>query len=141
MEDLTEDERRDIIEDDLRAEADALDDDTFAGSDGLCSTSSQRLFKNLAVAAEESLDSSTFKSYKQYVSHRSRSLVFCLSILVALHRIWSKITDYCVRKGFIPTKDFFDSGPIPVAAPDYFALYIAHESESLCWLHVKPWIY
>ena len=64
MEDLTEDERRDIIEDDLRAEADALDDDTFARSDGLCSTSGQRLFKNLAVAAEESLDSSTFKSYK-----------------------------------------------------------------------------
>ncbi len=80
MEHLTEDERRDIIEDDLRAEADALDDDAFAGSDGLCSTSGQRLFKNLAVAAEESLDSSTFKSYKQYIGHRSCSLVFFSSI-------------------------------------------------------------
>lgn len=43
-------------------------------------------------------------------------------------RIWAKLTDYCVNKGFIKTKDFFDSGPVPAAAPEWFALYIAHES-------------
>jgi len=64
LDDLTEEERRDIIEDDIRGEVDALDDDTLAGAN---STSHRRLLKSLAVAAEESLDSSTFKSYKQYV--------------------------------------------------------------------------
>src|SRR5712691_7779413 len=43
--------------------------------------------------------------------------------------------DYCVWKGFVPTKDFFDSGPIPKAAPEYFALYIAHEFGSHRSLH------
>jgi hypothetical protein len=86
LEDLTETERQEIIEDDLREEADALEDGASPVGAG---SSDKRLLKNLALAAEESLDSSTFKSYKQYVNHcffsfkTFQSPSLCLNVLTS----------------------------------------------------------
>lgn len=59
---------------------------------------------------------------------------FTAELRLCVGRIWAKLMDYCVNKGFIKTKDFFDSGPVPEAAPEWFALYIANESVSLLLL-------
>lgn len=129
LDDLPPNERLMMINDDLEAEADAIDADALLLDSIIDTMSSEnRLFRNLAKAAEGSLVAGTYKNYQRHVILGKNLLVALTSHLFC--RIWSKVTDYCVRKGFIKTKDTFDNGPIPAAAPEYFALYIASESVS-----------
>lgn len=125
LDEIPPSERNLMVLEDLRAEADTLDDTIFLLENTNLTSSEDRLRQNLAVAAEGSLDANTFKNYQRCVI-----LVKAFKGMLTYRffcRIWSKLTDYCVQKGFIATKNAFDSGPIPPAAPDYFALFIAHE--------------
>lgn len=132
LDELPPGDRNIMIQEDVDAEADTLADalaDTIflPETTNDFASSETRLRQNLAVAAEGALDSKTSNSYQKFVIPAK---VLAIMLTPFFRRIWSKLTDYCVRKGFIATKEAFDSGPIPPAAPDYFALFIAYESVS-----------
>jgi hypothetical protein len=127
LDDLDEREQQLMIDDDLAGEAEVIDSENLVHEGDGTNTSSARLFQNLAEAKKQGHEGKTLKDYTQCVTYfwlaAQNHLIAALT-----QRIWAKLTAFCVTKGFIPSPNSFDSGPIPAEAADWFALYIAHES-------------
>ena len=127
LDDLDDREQQLMIDDDLSGEAEVIDGENLVNEGSGTNTSGARLFRNLAEAKKQGHEGKTLKDYTQCVIYLR--LTGQKPLIATLHaRIWAKLAAFCVTKGFILSPDFFDSGPIPAEAPDWFALYIAHES-------------